>query len=219
MRALRVAFAVCVTCALTIACSSFGVGPSAHEGSDAGGVDGDASYADGPADVSDGSSVVGDAGNSRPDAADARSFPVNTVFFDGHGYLLVIRAGGVTWSDADAAARNMGGHLATINSTAESTFVYDLLRGVDAVWNVESGVNHIGPWLGGFQPEGSPEPAGGWRWVTEEPFTHDGWHPGEPNDKPTPEAFVHYYGHLGRVNKWADGPDTTRVRGYVVEFE
>jgi hypothetical protein len=60
------------------------------------------------------------------------------------------------------------------------------------------------------------EPAGGWRWITSEPFTFTAWHPGEPNDgNPTiSEGVLQFYGHARTWNDISDYPDR-----FIVEFE
>jgi hypothetical protein len=63
------------------------------------------------------------------------------------------------------------GHLVTITSASEQAFVVN---------NVPTG---SGIWTGGFQPAGSPEPAGNWQWITGEPFEYTNWPSGyEPNN-------------------------------------
>ncbi|MEP7274673.1 MAG: C-type lectin domain-containing protein, partial [Acidobacteriota bacterium] len=65
------------------------------------------------------------------------------------------------WDEAQAAAVARGGYLATILSDAENTFVFNLVND-PAYWRDDL---PFGPWIGGYQPPGSPEPAGGWTWV------------------------------------------------------
>ena len=98
----------------------------------------------------------------RPAVAQVRN-PAN-----GHYYEAVLTAN-LTWTQAKAAAEArtfMGaqGHLATLTSAAENDFVYANLPTLNC-------------WIGGFQPSGSPEPLGGWRWVTGEPFAYHNFNP------------------------------------------
>jgi hypothetical protein len=67
-----------------------------------------------------------------------------------HYYEAVARSGGITWAAADAAAsarsfNGMPGHLATITSAEEQTFI---------VGQFPQAING-GYWLGGFQSHGS----------------------------------------------------------------
>lgn len=143
----------------------------------------------------------------------------------GHYYQLVVVPGGISWDAAAAAAANAGGYLATITSAEENAFVTALAASVPAAWFVDAVGNSQGPWLGGFQAEGSAEPGGGWQWVNGEgAFQYTRWAPGEPsngagNDHGT-ESRLQLFG-LGpqpgglwndeRAGAYAD------VRGYVIE--
>ena len=79
-----------------------------------------------------------------------------------------------------------------------------------------------GPWLGGFQPEGSPEPAGGWQWVTGEPFNYTNWTIQEPdNGTGGTENRLHF--HDGRTplpyaSTWNDARPEANLNSYVVEY-
>ena len=95
------------------------------------------------------------------------------VLFAPNGHWYEIVPGSMNWNQArDAAAlrTHLGwvGHLATISSDEENAFIFDTLI-------LPSGLHSS--FIGGFQPEGSPEPAGGWRWVTDEPFDYTHWNP------------------------------------------
>lgn len=137
---------------------------------------------------------------------------------NGHKYEAVLAPGGITWDAANSAAIAAGGHLVTITSAAENNFVYSLLSTPD-LW-VENPVYH-GPWLGGFQPPGSPEPGGNWQWVTGEPFNFTAWNPvsGEPNNAGN-EDKLHFHSHYYAGPTWNDigGGRTDLVHSYVVEI-
>lgn len=94
-----------------------------------------------------------------------------------HYYEIVSVPGGITWNDASLSATNRGGHLATITSSDENTFVFNL-----ASQSTNSWYGGYGPWLGGLQATGSSEPGGGWGWITGEPFTYQNWAPNQPNN-------------------------------------
>jgi hypothetical protein len=77
------------------------------------------------------------------------------------------------------ASRAIGGHLATLTSSAENSFVEALLPTVVP----GGGQGYLyGPSIGLYQPPGNSEPSGGWRWVTDEALSFSQWFPGEPND-------------------------------------
>ncbi|MFM8818884.1 MAG: hypothetical protein ACKOHI_13640, partial [Phycisphaerales bacterium] len=54
--------------------------------------------------------------------------------------------------------------------------------------------SYVGPWLGGSQDRNAPdyaEPAGGWRWVSGEPWAWPDWIYGQPDDGCGGEDFLH----------------------------
>lgn len=77
---------------------------------------------------------------------------------NGHFYEVVLVSGVIDWESANVAAIEAGGYLTTITSADENAFVHNLAVSNPDFWH-SSGL--MGPWLGGFQPEGSPEPDGG----------------------------------------------------------
>jgi hypothetical protein len=125
-----------------------------------------------------------------------------------------------TWEQAHAYAESLGGHLATVGSAEENEFIYGAL-GIgsnDGVWHVDGFGSHIGPWLGGHQPGGSPEPMGGWRWVTGEAWGFTLWAPNEPNNFGGGEDRVHFFGNPQRTSRWNDIGHGVPIEGFVVEF-
>ena len=97
---------------------------------------------------------------------------------NGHLYRLVENPQR-TWEEASSiaaalAVQGVAGHLATITSADEQAFI-------QSAFGSPVGPSQI--WLGGLQPTGSAEPAGGWQWVTGEPFNYANWRqPSEPNN-------------------------------------
>ena len=127
--------------------------------------------------------------------------------------------GSFSWTQAKADAEAKGGHLATITSAAEWSAAASQL-GSDASKCM---------WLGGFQSTGSQEPAGGWKWVTAEPFVYTNWASGEPNNTfgagLTEDYLVVNWERLPS-GSWNDLPNSiaafpTRgpVSGYLLEIE
>jgi hypothetical protein len=129
---------------------------------------------------------------------------------------------GITWHAAKNAAESQSysgvhGHLATITSQGENDFILSNL----------GGENIKGCWIGAIQPAGSPEPDGGWQWVTGERWDFTYWI-GPPNNHYGGDQGVHPYGYgenAVQVNwwdnsgKWNDFPDDIPMYGYIVEFE
>ncbi|MFP1632518.1 lectin-like protein [Zhengella sp. ZM62] len=136
-------------------------------------------------------------------------------------YEIVYTGGGLTWAEAESAARAAGGHLLVINSAQENEHFLDLVREKSELWFIDEAGNTQGPWLGGYQPEGSSEPGGGWRWVTGEAFDYTNWTPGEPNNVGGAENCAQFFGR-GRDNRnvtWNDvGCESRSVRAYIIEF-
>jgi uncharacterized protein DUF642 len=140
----------------------------------------------------------------------------------GHYYEAVARNAGISWNAANAAANartfmGMHGHLATITSAAENSFI--LQQFPEAVAGYYC--------LGGIQSHGLLDPAAGWQWVTGEPWSYTNWHVvdgTEPND---------YYGvgtgpqDENKLQFWAQDdapwndirPFSVESDGYVVEYE
>lgn len=126
----------------------------------------------------------------------------------GNGHYYQVVAGTYSWSTARTAAAastylGVQGHLATIGDAAENAFVRTL-PGIDSR-----------PWIGAFQPPGSPEPNGNWSWVTGEPFEYKSWFAGSPSDS----WGVEDYAQIGPEGKWNDLQDASIPIGYIVEFE
>jgi len=142
--------------------------------------------------------------------------PTDIVFNPANGHYYQYVSNSVTWAQAKADAQSRiwaGGwtaHLATIQDAAENEFVRLLSP-------------TVGAWLGGFQPAGSTEPAGGWQWVTGEPFTYTNWKSGEPNNQGVMnEESLSMLGTIhgiGSPGGWNDANGSNNTGGYVIEYE
>ncbi|MFZ5483080.1 MAG: hypothetical protein ACOZB0_02515 [Pseudomonadota bacterium] len=140
--------------------------------------------------------------------------------FGGHRYRAVLASGGISWAEAERAARALGGYLASVSSPAENDAIYGLVRNDDRFWFIDGAGNGQGPWLGGYQDTGAQEPRGGWRWVSGERFDYSHWAPGEPNNSGGAEHHLQLFGS-GTLKgpHWNDiGGESRSVRGYIVEF-
>ncbi len=133
---------------------------------------------------------------------------------NGHYYEVVVTA--LSWPQARTVSQasmfnGRNGHLATITSQAENSFVASLLSTLG-----------MPAWIGGFQPPGSPEPSGDWQWVTGEPFTYTNWGPGEPNNTNhlnLEEDALMIGWPVNTPQAWNDGVASGGVKGYVVEYD
>ena len=99
-----------------------------------------------------------------------------------------------TWPEAEAEAVAAGGHLVTINDAAENAWVTAMFHPVNTPG---------GPWIGLYQLPGSPEPAGGWVWISGEPVTFTNWGLGEPNNSDGLEEYAQL-GSLESAGTWND---------------
>ena len=128
---------------------------------------------------------------------------------NGHFYDRVV--GSSNWGQAKSAAESLShlgipGHLTTVGSQAELDFI-------------QANLVHGSHWIGGFQVTTAPdyvEPAGGWRWVTGEPWAFTNWHAGEPTNENGNENFLEV--HSAGVGTWND-LDSGDIRpAFYVEF-
>src|ERR1041385_4036625 len=169
-----------------------------------------------------GDPVDGGGARKDPEACLAPQCPAGTVQWTGNGHCYqAVLAGGLTWADAERACESRGGHLATITSQAEETFVESLFPPTGAFWFVDRSNNALGPWFGGVQAPCTPEPACGWGWVTGEPFTYTNWSSHDPDNccglNQNRLEFIRD-GNTGPV-RWTDVEDFARfIRGYVLEI-
>ena len=138
-------------------------------------------------------------------------------------YYDFVSAPNIKWTDAKTAAEKLTfagvhGYLATVTSAPESSFMA-------TNFSAEAGPFQNG-WLGGYQDTAAPdysEPAGGWRWVSGEPWSYTNWFvsgPVEPDNLNGTQNYI-------RSNvdfRWDDfandpsNPSLQFVSGYLVEY-
>lgn len=88
-----------------------------------------------------------------------------------------------TWTDTEAMAVEIGGHLVTINDAAENQWITSTMLGT------------AGKWIGYYQTGANS----GYRWVSGEQSSYSNWYPGYP-DFPSWE----FYAYLGGSGGWFD---------------
>ncbi len=138
---------------------------------------------------------------------------------NGHYYEAVVSPG-INWYNAGNLATNKGGYLATITSSEENAFIFALIKTNPGLWDQRPTGNSWGPWIGGVQPPGSVEPAGGWSWVTGEKFAYSNWSAGEPSNGHGTEDRIHFWGEQAPVGDvWNDRPADDGVQGFVIEYD
>lgn len=110
---------------------------------------------------------------------------------NGHSYYLLEQS---TWTDAEAEAVTLGGHLTTINDATENEWVYN-------TFGTFGGVQR-NLWIGLYE-----QTLDDFVWVSSEQVTYLNWGPGEPNNGRTgTEAYTHIItpwrldGYAGRWN-------------------
>jgi hypothetical protein len=149
---------------------------------------------------------------------------------NGHWYEAIDLGTAISWTDAQTLAEDAGGYLATITSAEEDAWVSaNLLPLVTGT----GGENRLGPWIGGYQDTSSPsytEPAGGWTWVTGEPWDYTAWgvfgdgeftEPGNGAVGGEPEDYLQYY--LPGLSPWVGWNDMgiesyhDPVNSYIIE--
>ena len=142
---------------------------------------------------------------------------------DGHLYDAVAEDGGITWTDARAAAEAMSsgscqGYLASITTEAENNFILKEFQAVAPMIG-------IGYWIGGYQDPGTTPADAGWKWVSGEAFAFSPWVAGAPDDGgPLGDEDAIYFvsvsaGGFGGEIGWDDMNQSETAPGYVVEFD
>lgn len=126
-------------------------------------------------------------GITSPDSRPITS-PIN-----GHDDYLLDKA---TWTASEAEAITFGGHLATINSAAENTWIA-------STFATYGSVNRL-LWIG--LNDAAVE--GTFVWASGQPVVYLNWVPGEPNNN---VGIEHYGGFFvpgdNRFPSWNDWPD------------
>jgi hypothetical protein len=171
-----------------------------------------------------------------------------------HYYQVVYMPdGNLNWFQAAYLAADAGGYLASITSEQENQFIFDLVNDDKYFWRFpkyvegQSQHNHyeitIGPFLGGYQPLGSVEPAGGWSWLSGEAWNYSNWAVNlddgvidkdpRPNDQPNDSGDSQRIMGFGEMNvpvsTWGDYMDAVgtygesrlpgRTYAFIMEFE
>lgn len=114
--------------------------------------------------------------------------PPDAVKFNGHSYKLFDT--GLNWNDAKAYCERLGGHLVTITSGLEQTFVQDLI--------VSHGTKGY-YWTGGVRNSN-----GDFVWITGEEFSYSNWGNGEPTNAGSIENVITIYKYQGLNGMWND---------------
>jgi hypothetical protein len=156
-------------------------------------------------------------GNGIPDGCDSNSgqyspiqWPVNDGG-NGHWYQPLLTAQGIGWTAARSEAVARGGDLACAETAAERIYFFQTFStaAYPSAWTPQAQWTeaNFGPWLGGTQLVGSPEPLGGWTWVTGSSFDPTELGCCDNVGCAGPEDRLHLLLAEGTVT-WNDLPDT-----------
>ena len=139
---------------------------------------------------------------------------------NGHWYLgISFDPAGASWAQAREDAIARGGDLVSLNTLIEREWVFNRVSRNPALWTTT-----LGPWVGGLQPAGSPEPAGGWMWVDGTPvyegFYWNDYHPDGNNNCGGAANRMTYWGNYtqGIGDLFADCADRTRFQCWNIDF-
>ena len=112
--------------------------------------------------------------------------------YNGHSYY---RSTGIAnWTTAKSNCAAMGGHLVTVTTSGENSFLFNL-------------------WPSGWIGLTDEVTEGTWKWVTGETFSYTNWNSGEPNNSGN-EDYIQFVGS----GKWNDLNNSSSL-AYVIEFD
>ncbi len=120
---------------------------------------------------------------------------------NGHSYYLTTPA---TWTDAEAFAVTLGGHLATIRNSQEDSWIYSTFihnPGVtDTLWiGISDAVQE-----------------GNFAWASGETSAYRNWAPGEPNNLANIEDYGRYFqSYHAYAGMWNDAPNEALSNGLI----
>lgn len=157
---------------------------------------------------------TGQEGTEPPDTPDTPE--TASAEWNGHRYQIYNE--NLTWEQAKAKCESLGGHLATITSQKEQSFIERLLR--------NSELEFYGYWLGA-----KADDSGWWHWVTDEVFERQyaNFALGQPDGAGylqifTPDSELSQY-ELYTFGKWDDttndgtGAGPVNQHGFICEWD
>jgi len=107
---------------------------------------------------------------------------LDTATYNGNTYELLSEA---SWTDSEAYAVSLGGHLVAVDNASENTFL-------TTTWG-----SHMTLWIGLFRTVPN-QPT--FAWTNGQAVTYTNWAPGEPNNCCAGERYVHTYSN----GQWND---------------
>ncbi|MGH0030467.1 MAG: lectin-like protein [Myxococcota bacterium] len=124
-------------------------------------------------------------------AGSSEATVIQTASYNGHTYHLLDSD---TWSNSEAEAISLGGHLATINDSAENQWIADTFNS-DFSKLLWIGFNDL-------------DTEGNWQWITGEAVAFTSWDSGQPDNGAggNTEQWAHL-GHSSSRYLWNDYQD------------
>jgi hypothetical protein len=142
---------------------------------------------------------------------------IASTTYGGDSYELW-QSPGISWAQAEANAVSLGGTLAVLTSSAQTTAVYGNLIG-NGFFQSSGGLG-AEAWLGALpavpDSNGGTTDPNNWAWVTGAPWTSfdaGNFDPGEPNGDANSGLGI----NLDGIAKWNDEGNTGEIGGYIVE--
>lgn len=116
--------------------------------------------------------------NYNNSTEESKNIPDDAIMFSGNYYKAYDIS--MSWTDAKAYCENLGGHLVTITTQAEQTFIENsFLTGSPEKWYYM---------IGGYRKDASLSE---WYWVTGESFEYENWmHPGEATQNVKNQIYI-----------------------------
>ena len=123
--------------------------------------------------------------------------------YEGRVYMIFNVS--LSWFDGYSYCDNLGGHLVTITSAAEQSFIEEYMEARSF-----SALSWIGAYTDGKQ----------WHWVTGEDFEYDNWNSGEPNGSNGSNG-KEYVAHINfeRFGGWNDYNSINYKHAVICEWE
>ena len=128
---------------------------------------------------------------------------------NGHEYEAFALPVDMTILEAHAYAEQRGGHLVSINSSAEQAMLNQYV--IDACYSELAIVIGL---VQDLDAADYVEPAGGWKWSSGEPLEYANWRTGEPNDNPVGENFAEMYDN----GTWNDLQSGSVAKAVIIEY-
>lgn len=123
---------------------------------------------------------------------------IQSASYNGHSYLLLEED---SWYNSEAEAVGLGGHLVTINNSAEDAWVFSTFA--PTVISLLGNPYGASLWIG-YQDQDRNDI---WEWISGESTSYTNWAPGQPEggyDEIFSGIFISDWYVTGGAGKWHD---------------